>query len=292
MHPILFTIPGLDLPVRAFGVTIVLAFLLAHRVWMHLLARYGADPKLDPQRSWDVGMWILVGVIAGGRLMYVVVEVLRYLSDQTGAGSVGQRFVEQPWRVFFVWEGGLVMYGGFAGAVLLGLWGASRAGMQLLPALDTGLVAGFVGQALGRVGCLLVGDDYGRVVPERWQHLPFPITLRVPDAAWLRANPASLFEPELAGQLVWCTQVWMSVSALIVALVGWLVLRRRSYAGQASLVVLLVYAVNRFVIEAFRGDSVRGLWFGGALSTSQLVSIPVALLALVLLLRNARRSAA
>ena len=109
------------------------------------------------------------------------------------------------------------MYGGFAGAMLLGTWAARRAGLHPWNALDTALVGGFVGLAVGRWGCLLVGDDYGRIVPEKYAHLPFPLTIRVPSLEWLTAHPKSLFDDGLAGKVLWATQPWMSLNALAVA---------------------------------------------------------------------------
>ena len=53
--------------------------------------------------------------------------------------------------------------------------------------------------------------------------------------------------------------------------------------------LLLLYAVTRSAIEAFRGDELRGLWFGGALSTSQLIGAVAGVVVLVLLVRNRGR---
>ena len=178
------------------------------------------------------------------------------------------------------------MYGGLFGACLLGTWCAKREGVRPFHALDLGLTVGFVGQAIGRIGCLLVGDDYGAPVPEHLQHLPFPITLRVPDPL-----PAgSLFGDDNAGQLLWATQIWMGLGALLVSFIAWRVLLRRRYTGQVSLWVLFAYAVTRFCIENFRGDELRGLWFEDSLSTSQLISIACGLAAAGLLVAFRRRS--
>jgi phosphatidylglycerol:prolipoprotein diacylglycerol transferase len=318
VHPVLFEIPGLGWPVPSFGVMVALGFLLATWLWGRFLARYGDDPKGDPERGAQVGTWVLIGVIAGARLLYVGVEVTRYLSadltpamaryldvgergtaalDPAGAAeieaarelAVGYDFVHHPVEILFVWKGGLVMYGGFAGALLLGLRAAKRSGLRPWNALDTGLVCGFFGLMVGRIGCFLVGDDYGSVVNEEWAHLPFPITLQVPALAWLEAHPKSMFDHDLAEKTLWATQIWMSVNALCVALVGWWVLRHRRWVGQAAAVIFLQYAVTRFAIECFRGDAIRGVWFGGALSTSQLISIPAALFGLWLLWKNRGR---
>lgn len=323
MHPVLFEVPGLDFPIRSFGVLVAGGFLVGLWLWGRLLARYGQDPEGDPERGGQVAMWVLFGILGGARLMYVGVESARYLAADASPGvqryleadergrvaaelmsagpegaqqleearriSVGYDFLHEPFKLLKIWEGGLVMYGGFLGAVLLGMWSARRTGLDPWNALDTALPAGFVGQAIGRWGCLLVGDDYGSVVPESRASLPFPLTITVPDREWLAANPESLFDPDLAGQTLWAVQPWMSVNALLVAAVGLFVLKRRRWVGQVGAVVALHYAVTRFAIEAFRGDEIRGLWFGGLLSTSQLIAIPVALLGLVCLWKNRAR---
>lgn len=278
MHPILFEIPGLGFPVRSFGLMVALGFLIGSWLIGRIAARWSDDPENDPPRFANATMWVVVGVIVGARLMYVIVEVLR--NERTGQG-----FRADPLSVLYVWQGGLVMYGGLIGGIGLGLWAAKRGGLHPWRALDIGLVGGFVGQAIGRVGCLLVGDDYGKVVPKSLEWLPFPITLRVPAVL----PPDSLFGADNAGKLLWATQPLMSIKALIVAFIGWQVLKHRRYGGQAALSMLFSYGVLRFLVELLRGDAVRGVWFGGAISTSQIVSIALVLVCGALLWRNKDR---
>ncbi len=274
MHPILFEIPGVDLKLRSFGVMVALGFLIGSWILGRLAARYGDDPANDPARFSRTTVWVVAGVILGARLMYVIVEILR-------DSPTGQDFRADLLSILYVWKGGLVMYGGFAGGVAFGMWSARREGLRPVHALDMGLVAGFVGQAIGRVGCLLVGDDYGRVVPEGWRWLPFPITLRVPEVL----KEESLFGLENAGKLIFATQPLMTIKALIVAFVGWQILKRRRYTGQVALWCILLYAILRFLVEMLRGDFVRGVWFGGALSTSQIVSIVAGTVAAALIFK-------
>jgi phosphatidylglycerol:prolipoprotein diacylglycerol transferase len=279
MHPILFKIPGTDFPLRSFGVMLTIAFLLGSWLMSRLAARYGDDPVNDPERYSRIAFWVLIGVVIGARLMYVAVETLQ-------GTAVGQSFIHKPWKIFAVWEGGLVMYGGLIGAIVSGMMSARREGVRPVHALDIGLVAGFAGQAVGRIGCLLVGDDYGRVVDPAHAHLPFPITLRVPDPL----PEGSLFGAENAGKVLYATEVWMSMKALLICFIGWQILKHRRYTGQVSLWIILLYAILRSFVEAFRGDTIRGLWFGGAISTSQIVSIFAGGFAIVMLFKNRKRA--
>ena len=66
-------------------------------------------------------------------------------------------------------------------------------------------------------------------------------------------------------------------------------LKRRRYFGQVAGVVLIQYSITRAVIEMFRGDDVRGVWFGGAVSTSQLLAVVGVLAGLGILITAHRR---
>ena len=280
MHPILFEIPGLSLPLRSFGVMVAGGFLLGMWIMGRLVQRYSEEPERDLARYSVVHVWILAGVLIGARLMYVIVEIAK-------GSTTGQEYLDAPWSVLFIWQGGLVMYGGLFGGILFGVWKGWKEKLDIPHGLDTGLTAGFFGLAVGRVGCLLVGDDYGKHVPPAYEHLPFPITLTVP----VELPTGSLFGAQNAGQVLWATQPWMAVNAVLIGLLGVWLLKHRRFPGQVSLVLALVYSITRFVIERFRGDELRGMWFEGALSTSQLVAIGVATVSVLLLIRAGLRGA-
>ncbi|TAH37850.1 MAG: prolipoprotein diacylglyceryl transferase [Planctomycetota bacterium] len=232
MFPELFSIElfGREFPLRTFGPIVAIGFLIG--VWWgtRLSRRYGGDPVADPRRAPDVAWWILIGVVAGGRLAYVLVNLPDYL--------------HRPLAIFAIWEGGLVMYGGLILAVLLGAWKLRQLGMDVWMTADYGLTAGFLGQAIGRLGCLAVGDDYGRPTDVPW-------ALRVPDPL----PEHSLFPEFLAGCTIHPTQIYMSLKALALFLLGMWLLRRRAFKGQVFCALLAGYAVLRFIIEIFRFDA-------------------------------------
>lgn len=278
MRPILFELPG-GIPLRSFGVMAALGFLVSAWALSAIVRRHSPDPESEGPRYAQAPVWVMVGVMIGARILYVVVELLR-------GSATGQAYLEEPWRVFAIWEGGLVMYGGLFGGLLAGWACCQRYQLPTWRATDLGLTAGFFGLATGRIGCLLVGDDYGRIVPEGWEGvLPWLVTLHVPQ----ELPPQSLFGAENAGQWLWATQTWMAINALGIGLLGLFLIPRRRFGGQVALVLVLVYAVNRSIIEGFRGDAVRGKWFGDAVSTSQLISLVAGAVALALLVRHRRR---
>ena len=280
MYPILFEIPVLGVPLRSFGLMVVVGFLLGTHVLARLGDRYGQPGQTDEQRKRGYSalpIWMLIGILLGARALYVLVEILR-------GSDTGQSYLGDPLSVLFYWQGGLVMYGGALGGLLGGWMCCRKYDLPLPHATDLGTICTFIGLAVGRVGCLMVGDDYGRIVPEAQAGLPFPIVVRVP----AELPEGSLFTEANEGQVLWATQIWMSLNAAILALIGLRILARRRYAGQVALWMSLLYAINRSIIEAFRGDEVRGLWFGG-LSTSQIISIALGLVSLGFLIKFRRR---
>lgn len=235
MWPELFTIAGL--PLRSFGFFVALGFLVGVQVSGWLSKRYGSDPAHDAERIPDVSWYVLIGVIVGARLAYVLVNLPYYL--------------ENPAKIVMIWEGGLVMYGGMILALVLGIRKARQLGMHVWQTADYCLTGAFLGQAVGRIGCLMVGDDYGKVltgVPEGstpWYAVRFPDPL----------PNGSAFPAELAGLPVYATQPFMTAKALAVFAIGMFMLKRRAFMGQVTCVLLMAYAVLRAIVEVFRGDA-------------------------------------
>jgi phosphatidylglycerol:prolipoprotein diacylglycerol transferase len=227
--PELFTIPIFDLPLRSFGLLVALGFIVAVAVASKLAGKYGNNLETDPEGIADVSWWILIGVILGARLAFVLVNMDHYS--------------QHPGDILKVWEGGLVMYGGLILAVLLGVWKAKRIGMPAWQSLDYGLTAGFLGQAIGRIGCFLVGDDYGAPTDVAWA-ITFPDPLR----------EGSAFAQELSTVAVHPTQFYMSAKALSLFFLGVWLLKRKKFHGQVSVVLLMGYAVLRYIVEMFRFD--------------------------------------
>ena len=272
MHPHLF---GLRFP-PTFGLLVVLGFLLGTHIHGKLVNATASEREREGYAALPV--WVLLGIMIGARLMYVIVEIAR-------GSETGQSYLSHPLDILKYWEGGLVMYGGAFGAILSATLCVRKYGLPLAYTIDTGAIACFAGLCIGRIGCLMVGDDFGQIVPAHLASLPFPITIHVPDPL----PNGSLFGDANAGQVLWNTQIWMSLNAAMISKVGHLIFKRRRYQGQAALWMFVMYAVMRSLVESKRGDSLRGLWFGDTISTSQLISIGFGLVCVALLIKNRRR---
>jgi phosphatidylglycerol:prolipoprotein diacylglycerol transferase len=156
-------------------------------------------------------------------------------------------------------------FGGFAGGIAAGLLVMAWRRLPLLAVLAAATPGLAIGQALGRVGCFLVGDDYGRPTQLPWG-VAFPLGL---PPTVVPVHPTQLYE-----------------AAALVPL-AWLLIRLRR-TGRSDRYVLGAYLMLagsiRFLIEFIRVD-VRVV---GNLSVAHLASLAAVVLGIAMLL-GARR---
>jgi phosphatidylglycerol---prolipoprotein diacylglyceryl transferase len=264
MYPHLFTIG--DFTVTSFGLMMFLSFVGG--AWV--LARQFEKRGMDPEAAWDMLLWIALGGIVGAKLYYV--------------GLHYEALLEDPIRELTN-RGGLVWYGGFIGGVLAFYWQVRKRNLPLVPAFDATAPALALAYAIGRMGCFLVGDDYGRPT-DSWVGIAFPegyppstagyfrsigtqIPAEIPDAAVLAVHPTQLYEVTLA--LIMFAVLWRFSGRL--------------RTGRLFALYLAMYGVLRFGIEFVRAKTdlvVLGL------TTSQIASILLLVLAAVIWARTAR----
>jgi len=220
MKPVLFHIFGL--PVPAHPVFYIIGFLAAF-TWGYYRARQAG---LDPEDILDVGFWTVIGVVAGARLMFILVTPEPYMAD--------------PLRIFFLWQGGMVLYGGAAGLIVATLLAAK---LKKMPLGDTGDViaeSAALGLVIGRLGCLFAGCCYGRPTD-----LPWCITYTDPHSVAYQLVGERCLHPTPVYSVIWLGACF--------ALVVW-ISRRKSFPGQPTWSFFIIYPVGRFIIELFRGD--------------------------------------
>lgn len=171
MYPELFTIPGTNFPISSFGAMLSLAFLTGG--W--IASRRMQEEGLDPELAWTLLLYVMVGGIGGSKLYFAIDMWLR-------EGG--------PFTAYLFSRGGITWYGGLIGAVLLGAWGSRRYGIPVKLFADCCAVPSAVGQAMGRIGCFLVGDDYGKVTDVPWA-VAFPEGM---PATYDPVHPTQLYE--------------------------------------------------------------------------------------------------
>jgi phosphatidylglycerol:prolipoprotein diacylglycerol transferase len=253
MYPRLITTPVYTL--HTFGVLLAAAYLTA--LWW--LVRTGRREGYHPDTLTSLGFWAIVGAIVGAKALMVV----RNLSDY--AAHPGELF-----SASFLTSAG-DFYGGFIGGVVGALlFFALNKSLSFWPLADLCAPAIALGQGIGRIGCLMAGDDYGSP-----SNLPWAIAFTDPDATSIGGAPLNVpLHPVQLYESLFC----FALFAFLVRLA-----RGKTFDGQILIAYSVVYAVGRFLIEYVRGDVDRGFVFGNMFSTSQFIAIVIFVLAIVAL---------
>jgi phosphatidylglycerol:prolipoprotein diacylglycerol transferase len=224
-----------------------------------------------PPRTWGgrlgLGGLALLGGLIAARVMYAVQHPARY-----------------SFKVFAIWEGGIVFYGGFLGALAVGLVYLVWRRAPVLVAIDLIAPTVALGSSIGRIGCFLKGCCFGAQADVPWA-VSFPrivetVTRDGRAALEVTGSPAFLHHraacPQLVGPEathslpVHPTQLYESAAMLaLFFLLSWYG-SRRPRPGRVMAAMGAGYGLWRFGVEFLRGD-----WHPHAigLTISQLVSL-------------------
>lgn len=260
MHPILFNIG--DFYVGTYGILIVIGMFTGLALGRQLAKRVGISPDL----IYDMAFFVLLSGFIGARILFILLNL--------------DLFFDAPLSLIFAREG-FVFLGGFIGAVVVAI---AFVKIKQMPMWDVGDIAApslALGHAIGRIGCFLAGCCYGRPVGGGLDFLgvSFPHVHKESGESFLSFAyhdhvRAGLISPEASGSLpVYPTQLFESLANFIIFGTLLYLWRKRAFSGQIFVFYLLFYGAARFLIEFLRGDVERGLYFGGVISTSQILGL-------------------
>ncbi len=250
MYPVLFSIRGFE--ITSFGLMMFMSFITAAWILGKQLERYGYPRSI----AWDVLAWVAIGGILGAKLYYLALHW-----EDLAANPVRE----------LTSRGGLVWYGGLTGGVVAYYLQVRAKKLPVALMFDATAPALAFAYAVGRLGCFLVGDDYG-VPTDRWVGIAFPKGSPPSTAENLRAIGVDV-APEIPGDAVLRvhpTQLYEIGLALVMFAILWRLGRSRLHQGQLFALYMMLYAVERFLIEFVRAKGDRLLL---GLSTSQVASV-------------------
>lgn len=267
MYPDLIRIG--DFTITSFGLMMFLSFLAGAWALGAQLRRRGMNPEI----AWDVLAWVAIAGILGAKFYYIGLHWENLVADPLGS---------------ILSRGGLVWYGGLIGGVSAYYWQARKRNLPVATMFDAVAPGLALAYAVGRIGCFLVGDDYG-LPTDSWVGIAFPNGAPPSTAGYLRSVgadvPAHL--PDSAILTVHPTQLYEVAAALVMFGILWRVSSRTLRAGQHFALYLGMYGVVRFLVEFVRAKGDR---FVFGLSTSQVVSLLLITIAVFLWQRAAGRA--
>ena len=255
----------LAIPLHTYGLLIATAFLVA----MSLAGRAAEREGQNRDRVMDLTFWILIAAMVGSRILFIIVN--------------WDEYAKTPAKIFAFWEGGLVFYGGFIGAVLVSVWYMRRHKMPFFPVADALIPSVAIGHAIGRLGCFAAGCCWGGACDP---HLPWAAKFPPESLAYQSQVANGIIRLGAAYTIpIHPTQLYESLGELLIfcALLFWR--GRKRFHGELLALYLVLYAPLRAMVETLRGDEERGRvfnfvgpWAKGAwwnLSTSELISVGI-----------------
>ncbi len=189
--------------------------------------------------------WAIIAGIIGARLFHVVDKLDYYLRN--------------PMAILAFQQGGLAIYGAVVGGIIAGVGYAKYRGISVGKLADATAPALILGQAIGRVGCMINGDVYGKPAD-----LPWAVAYTHPHSMapqfGVPAHPAAAYE------MLW---------DLLVFGILWKLRMKNLTDGTLMLLYFSLYSIGRFFITFFREDTMVA--FG--LSQAQVIALAVFIVA-------------
>lgn len=246
------------IPITGFGLLMMLAFLVAYWLVEKECRRNG----FAGDYAGDMLTAAMIGGVLGAKLWYLAIH---------------------PEAPFFS-RAGLVWYGGFVGGtlgVILNGW-RRRVPMRWTAQLIAPAMA--AGYAVGRVGCYVVGDDYGRPTSLPWA-VRFPEGQPISSAAVMRQEFGVAIPDGIAPETILAvhpTQLYEVAIMLGAFALLWKWRTAPRGTGWLFGAYLVFAGLERFVIEIFRAKDDR---FVGVLTIAQVMSILLVLVGSALIVR-------
>lgn len=210
MHPVICQIG--PLMIYSYGFMLVLAFAISSA----LAVIQAKKENIDPDKIFNFAFVSFISGIIGSRAFYIVENISYY--------------VKNPAEMIMLQRGGLSWYGGLALAVVSGLIYLKKQNLAVCKIFD--LIAPFLalGQAIGRVGCLLNGCCFGKISK-------FGIYFPVHEEALIPA------------------QLYSSLALILIFIILRILQDKPHKAGEIFFSYLILYSAKRFFVEFWRADN-------------------------------------
>lgn len=246
MHPILFTIGGVEF--RAWGILVSLGIIAGYLI----ASRVARRTEFTEEILTDYLLYGVIAGILGARAWEVLFS--------------WEQFAANPLHALMFWDGGLSIQGAIVANVLLSWWYFKKKKLSFPRFADIGAIGLITGQGIGRIGCLLNGDAYGKPTDAWYGVIYQPGTPAYSVWGAVPLVPAELFEAILD----------FGILAALLYLYP-----RKKFDGQVALVYFIAYSLARFGLEFLRTDSLEV----AGLKVAQITALATAAIALSLFIK-------
>jgi len=247
-----------------YGFFAALGFISGYFLLINRAGKYGLDKNI----AGDIAFYSAVAGIIGARASYVIVNWDYYSKNLS--------------EIYKIYNGGIIFYGGALAGLICGTIITRLKKINPLQMLDIAAPALALGHFFGRIGCFMFGCCHGRVCSSSsFTGVIFPKY----SPAYYRQIETGIINPGTTLPLpVIPTQLFESAFLLILSLTLIFYDKKiKRFNGELFAVYLLLYSIFRFIIENFRGDYDHQFIYFGILTFSQLISLTLFVISIIIL---------
>ncbi len=247
--------PGLGIDIAINNIAISLGNIKIH--WYAIIIMAGAilailmcekEAKRLGEKGdiiYDMVIWGFIPTVVGARLYYVLFSLADFKSD--------------PLSIFYIWQGGIAIYGGVIAAVITCIIYCRKKKLNTLKMLDIVFLGFLVGQIIGRWGNFVNGEVYGVETSLPWR---------------MSVNGAAPSHPLFLYESLWNTAIFCYI---------WFTRKSKGFNGRTVTIYMIFYGIGRFWMEGLRQSTF--ILKLGNLAISQLVSILIIVAGIILYFR-------
>ena len=229
--------------------------------WLARRMSVYSHSTFTPLKMDDFLMWATIGIVAGGRLGYVLFYNFHY-------------FCEYPLKIFAVWEGGMSFHGGLLGVIVATILFAKKRQINILTMGDILACVAPIGLFLGRLANFVNGELFGRV-----SHA-VPWVMYFPQGGPEPRHPSQLYEAACEGVVLF----------IVLNTLWWFFPKYRQRNGFFSGIFLLLYGLMRLGLEFFREPDFQLGFIFEYITMGQILCVPMIVFGIMFLNYAAPRS--
>ena len=232
IDPTAFNIGGFG--IQWYGIIIVLGLVLAMWYVLPKMHRFG----IDPDKGIDAIIGGVIGGLIGARVYYVAMRWDEYKGNLK--------------EILNTRNGGLAIYGGIIGALIVGLIICKIKKIKMLPMLDITVIGLLIGQGIGRWGNFVNQEAFGTNTDSIFGMTGGRIQATIlRQSAYMDGTMQGVSEQYAVHPCFLYESFWCLLGFVVLALWS----RRRKYDGQLLLMYMAWYGGERFIVEGLRTDS-------------------------------------
>ena len=256
INPILFEIGHFQ--IRYYGLFYAMGFIIAYFLIYYLAKRKNLNLTKDDVA--DFLLYEIIGVVAGARLIYVLVYNPIF-------------YFKNPFELIAVWHGGLSFHGGLLGAIIAGYLFCIKKKINFYELADIVVIPVALALALGRIGNFINAELYGRITNVPW-------CINYSKNQFLQNLPEGCRHP---------SQIYASIKNFTIFAILWFIKDKNLPKGFMFWSFVTLYGLSRTIVEFFRQTDEQIGFIFNYFTMGQLLSFPLFLLGIYMLFKLTKK---